>query len=104
MATPIPTAEQQLARYGDIDAVLAMTEVSETKVAVRAVIAERMHQVLAGYDAAHDAEHGVDHLVREAHARLQVGLDAPSWKTRVDAAALLIASLEAEAYADTKED
>lgn len=100
MTTPIPTGGQQLARFDTIDVALLRTAESETRTALRAIVQERMSQVLLGYDAAHDAEHGPLHMAREAARRLEpFALSSTnSWRVRVEAAALLLASLEVEAY------
>lgn len=103
MTTPIPSEQHQIQRLEDIDSYLSAITDSETKVALRAIIQERRDQVLNGYDAGHDAQHGAFHLVLEAERRL--GLDmtrreqpSVSWQARLEAAALLLASLEVEAY------
>lgn len=99
MTTPIPSEQHQIQRLEDIDGYLSAITDSETKVALRAIIQERRDQVLNGYDAGHDAQHGVDHLLREAVRRIDPHSGFPiPWRARLEAAALLLASLEVEAY------
>lgn len=101
MATPIPDSITHIARLSLIHGHVSGTVDSETKVALLDIVQERMAQVTAGYDAEHDAEHGVGHLVDQAAIRLDPTLGAvSSRRLRIEAAALLLASLEVEAYID----
>lgn len=56
------------------------------------VLTERNRQIEKGYDTAHDALHGTEHLIGEAIARVQ-SLD-PGREKVLEAAALLVAALE----------
>lgn len=105
MANPVPSTQQQLAQLEHVHAYTWAIADSEVKTAIRSVIRERIAQILAGYDAEHDVKHGIDHLLREAVRRITTpsGFDIP-WKSRVEAAALIIASLELEAYRAEGED
>lgn len=78
-----------------------ITAPQETFEAILAVTAERSAQEEKGYTPEHDDEHGVQHLLEEAYARLAVvGYDSgtasgAATDALVVVAALLVAAIEA---------
>lgn len=95
--TPVPSEDQYRQQLAVLDASLAGLPESETLTAIRDVVARRYDLALGAFGPRAVADRGVDQLRFLADASIEQGIPE-SRDARLAAAAILLASLEVDAY------